>query len=173
MTWPEDATTSEDKQCLQRDVTEVDVSRRGGGRTCLMFDVFLRRMMSTLQRSRPETNVSSQPTCCCTVSSLLWSVARRCCSSQVSLMLLIRCLQSCVTEHITEPNTAQTERVLTRLVDLMTPHLWTAVCISQAKECLSTIHLLSLFHTVMSLPVLHAQLFVVLGFTLRAEFHKM
>ena len=27
------------KQCLQRDVTEVDVSRRGAGRTCLMFIV--------------------------------------------------------------------------------------------------------------------------------------
>ena len=33
MTWVED------KQCLQRDVTEVDVSRRGAGRTCLMFIV--------------------------------------------------------------------------------------------------------------------------------------
>ena len=37
MTWVEDATKYEDKQCLQRDVTEVDVSRRGAGRTCLMF----------------------------------------------------------------------------------------------------------------------------------------
>ena len=39
MTWVEDATKYEDKQCLQRDVTEVDVSRRGAGRTCLMFIV--------------------------------------------------------------------------------------------------------------------------------------
>ena len=37
MTWVEDATKYEDKQCLQRDVTEVDVSRRGARRTCLMF----------------------------------------------------------------------------------------------------------------------------------------
>ena len=37
MTWTEDTTMNEDKQCLQRDVTEVDVSRRGAGRTCLMF----------------------------------------------------------------------------------------------------------------------------------------
>ena len=29
MTWEEDATKYGDKQCLQRDVTEVDVSRRG------------------------------------------------------------------------------------------------------------------------------------------------
>ena len=29
MTWVEDAAKFEDKQCLQRDVTEVDVSRRG------------------------------------------------------------------------------------------------------------------------------------------------
>ena len=38
MTWVEDATKYEDKQCLQRDVTEVDVSRCAG-RTCLMFIV--------------------------------------------------------------------------------------------------------------------------------------
>ena len=37
MTWVEDATKYEDKQCLQRDVTEVDISRRDAGRTCLMF----------------------------------------------------------------------------------------------------------------------------------------
>ena len=37
MTCTEDTTMNEDKQCLQRDVTEVDVSRRGAGRTCLMF----------------------------------------------------------------------------------------------------------------------------------------
>ena len=35
-----------------------------------------------------------------------------------------------------------------------------------ALECF--IHVLSLFHPVLSLPVLHAQLFVVLGFTHRA-----
>ena len=39
MTWVEVATMYEDKQCLQRDVTEVDVLRRGAGRTCLMFVV--------------------------------------------------------------------------------------------------------------------------------------
>ena len=37
MTWTEDTTMNEDKPCLQRDVTEVDVSRRGAGRTHLMF----------------------------------------------------------------------------------------------------------------------------------------
>ena len=30
MTWTDDATMNEDKPCLQQDVTEVDVSRRGG-----------------------------------------------------------------------------------------------------------------------------------------------
>ena len=39
MTWVEDATKYENKQCLQRDVAEVDVSRRCAGRTCLMFVV--------------------------------------------------------------------------------------------------------------------------------------
>ena len=43
MTWPEDGTMSEGKQRLQRDVTELDVSRRGAGRTCLMFVAVLRR----------------------------------------------------------------------------------------------------------------------------------
>ena len=37
MTCTEDTTMNEDKQCSQRDVTEVDVSRRGAGRTRLMF----------------------------------------------------------------------------------------------------------------------------------------
>ena len=37
MTWAENATKYEDKQCLRRDVIEVDVSRRDAGRTCLMF----------------------------------------------------------------------------------------------------------------------------------------
>ena len=35
----EDDTKYVDKQRLQRDVTEVDVSRRGAGSTCLMFIV--------------------------------------------------------------------------------------------------------------------------------------
>ena len=39
MTWVEDATEYEDKQCRRRDVTEVDISRRVAGRTCLMFIV--------------------------------------------------------------------------------------------------------------------------------------
>ena len=38
-TWVEDAAKNGDKQCLQRDVTQVDVSRRGAGRTCLVFIV--------------------------------------------------------------------------------------------------------------------------------------
>ena len=63
MTWVEYATKNEDKQCLRRDVTEVDVSRRGAGRTCLMFVVIPRCSTSKLRWSRPETNVCSQTTC--------------------------------------------------------------------------------------------------------------
>ena len=37
MIWVEDATQYDDKQCLQ--ITEVDVSRRCAGKTCLMFIV--------------------------------------------------------------------------------------------------------------------------------------
>ena len=63
MTWVEDATKSEDKQRLQRDVTGVDVSRKGSGRTCLMYVVIPRGITSTQQWSRLETSVSSQTTC--------------------------------------------------------------------------------------------------------------
>ena len=35
MTWVEDATKNEDKQCLRRDITEVDVSSRGCGKNML------------------------------------------------------------------------------------------------------------------------------------------
>ena len=60
MTWTDDATMNEDKPCLQRDVTEVDVPRRGAGRTCLMFVMIPRCTMSTEQWSNAETNVSGQ-----------------------------------------------------------------------------------------------------------------
>ena len=59
MTWAEDATMSEGKQCLQRDVTEADVTRRGAGRTCLMLVVFLRRMMSTLCKGQDQKRKSA------------------------------------------------------------------------------------------------------------------
>ena len=109
MTWMEDALMS---QCLQRHVTEVDVSRRGAGRTCLMFVVFLRRMMSTLQWSSLETNVSSQLTCCCSVTLLLRSVAWKCCSSQVSLCHLTRCLVCYIRNGARSvPRKAQTKSV--------------------------------------------------------------
>ena len=67
------------------------------------------------------------------------------------------------TERTTEPDTAQTERVLTRLVD--TASLDCRLHQSSNRVSLHTIHVLSLFHLVLSLPVFHAQLFVVLGFT--------
>ena len=57
MTWTDVATMNEDKPCLQRDVTEVDVSRRGAGRTCLKFVMIPRCTMSTEQWSNVETNV--------------------------------------------------------------------------------------------------------------------
>ena len=47
MTWVEDATKYEDKQCLQRDVAEVDISKRSAGRTCLMFYFDPRGVTST------------------------------------------------------------------------------------------------------------------------------
>ena len=38
MTWVEDATMIKDKQCLPRDVTEIDVSRKESGKN--MLDVY-------------------------------------------------------------------------------------------------------------------------------------
>ena len=79
-----------------------------------MLDVccVLRCMMSTLRWSRPETNVRSQLACCCSVGMLLRSVARKCCSCQVSFLSLARGIHSGARN-----DTAQTESVLTRLVD--------------------------------------------------------
>ena len=135
MTWAEDATMSEGKQRLQRDVTEVDVSRRGAGRTCLMFVVILRRLMSTLQWSRPETNDSSQPACCCSVTLLLRLVARKCCSSQVSFLSFALGMHSGARNV---PWNLTLHRLSAYSRDSLTPHLWTAVCISQAKEWFTT-----------------------------------
>ena len=124
------------------------------GRTCLMFVVFLRRMMGTLQWSRPETNVSSQLTCCCSVTLLLLSLARKCCASQVSLVSLnaLPCVLHAEwsKKRITEPDTAQTERVLTRLVDSRLHQ--------SSKRMFHNIYVLSLFHVALSLPVFHARL---------------
>ena len=72
--------------------------------------------MSALQWVRLEMNVSPQPT-----TLLLRSVAQKCCSSQVSFVSL-NALPGVLhaewsTKRTTEPDTAQTERVLTRPVD--------------------------------------------------------
>ena len=76
-----------------------------------------------------------------------------CCAEvlfQPSFLLVVCVLHAeWSTERTTEPDTAQTERVLTRLVDTASLH---------------TIHVSSLLH-----PVLHAQLLVVLGFKFRAK----
>ena len=65
-----------------------------------------------------------------------------------------------------KPDTAQTELVFTRLVD--TASLDSRLHQSN-KRVFHNNHVLSLFHPVLSLPVLHAQLFVVLGSTQVAE----
>ena len=76
MTWVEDATKYEDKQCLQRDVTEVDVSRTGAGRTCLMFIVtrVVQRVHSNGQDRK--TIASTQTTCRHTVKNCCGSLLR-------------------------------------------------------------------------------------------------
>ena len=104
---------NEDKQCLQRDTTEGRCLEEGCGKNMLDDCMFLCR-----------TSVSFQPTCCCSVTLLMWSVARKCCSSQVSLCVAQHCylrnmrhttrwlwygLRDQSTLRITEPDTARTE----------------------------------------------------------------
>ena len=67
-----------------------------------------------------KIGVSSKATCY-TEGLLLWSVAQKCCSSIETLVSSDASPGECVTERTTEPNTAQTERVLVRLA--VTPHL--------------------------------------------------
>ena len=133
----------------------------------MMFVVFLRRMMSTWQWSRPDTSVGSQTTFCLSITLLLQSVARKCCSSQGSLCHSTRCLVCCVRNGARSVPRNLTrhrlERVLTRFVDT---HPWTAVCISQQKSvayhpCIESV-------TSLCWPVLHAQLTWYFVFTLRA-----
>ena len=160
MTWMEDATTNEGKQCLQRDVTEVDVSRRGAGRTCLMFVLFLRRMMNTMVKTGNECQLSGY-------MLLLGNFATAFCCAQV----LFQPNFPCVTQRVAwcvhkKLDTAQTELVFTRLVD--TASLDSRLHQS-SKRVFHKNHVVSLFHPVLSLPVLHAQLFVVLGSTQVAE----
>ena len=64
--------------------------------TCLMFAVTIRRMMSTLQWTRSDTNVRSRTTCCLSVTLLRMSVAPKCCSNQISWCHSTRCLVCCM-----------------------------------------------------------------------------
>ena len=65
----------EDKSCLQRDVTEVEVSRRSAGKTCLMFVVIPR----------------------CTVSTEQWSIHGNFCNGGLSRGDVVPALFSCLT----------------------------------------------------------------------------
>ena len=99
------------------------------------------------------------------------AVAWKCCFSQVSLVSLNALLgvlhAEWSTKRTTEPDTAQTERVVTRLVD--TTSLDSRLHLSSKRVSLHNICVLTLFRPALSLPVSHAQLFVVLGYTLRAK----
>ena len=85
MTWTDDATMNEDKPCLQRDVTEVDVSKRGAGRTCLMFVVIPRCTMSTEQLVERGNVCQGKPACRYTVT-FVTTVCYAEVSSQVFLL---------------------------------------------------------------------------------------
>ena len=114
------------------------------GRKCLMLVVFMRRMMSTLQWCRPETNVSFQPTRCLSANFLRRPVARKCCSSQVSLCHSTRCLVCCMRNGArSAPRNLTRHRLSAYSGDLLTPSLDSRLHQS-SKRVLHTIHLLSL-----------------------------
>ena len=109
---------------------KVHVSRRGVGRTCLL--IVCSCVVWWVQcNDRDWKRVSA---CCCSVTLLLWSDARKCCSSQVFPCVAQRCylwnmrhttrwlwygLGRQSTLRITESDTTrmEIERVLVRLVD--------------------------------------------------------
>ena len=101
---------------------------------------------------KTKKRMSEKPTCCYTATfGYTESVARKCCSSQVSTLnehtlpaareakkkrwLWYGMERS--TTWITEGDTAQTERMLTRLV---IAHSWIAVCLYQEQKSVCTSH---------------------------------
>ena len=95
-------------------------------------------------------NVSTfSPNCCCSVTMLLWSVAWKCCSSQVFSLCCSTCCPRNMrrttrwlrygvgeqsTMRFTRPYTAQSERALVRLIDTSSLQ---AVCIKpkESRTC--------------------------------------
>ena len=71
---------NEHKQCLQRDTTEGRCLEEGCGKNMLGDCMFLCRMVSTMQWSRPRNECQHRK-----------SVTQKCCSSQVS---------PCVGQHV-------------------------------------------------------------------------
>ena len=124
--------------------------------------------------SKTRMKVNFSPTCCCSESLLLKSVARKCCSNCVSLCLMARSLmchtQNGASKCTTQPDTAQTEteRVLTKPDDTSSPRQPSVS--SQGREKSATHHP-CIDHLI--LRCLHSccvQLIMVqFGFTLRAE----
>ena len=160
MTWVEDATKYEDKQCLQRYVTEVDVSRRGAGRTCLMFIVTeYVAMVKTGNECLLGNYMSSRGKNCYGIllrgsvvptKFLLVLLNTLPVEDETSNALVVvwvgngaRCVSRDVTLH----------RLSAYSCDSLTLHLSTAVWIIQEKECLCVIHVLNLSSLVVSASV--------------------
>ena len=121
MTWPEEATMSEGKQCLPRDVTEVDVSR-SSGRTCLML---MCSVVVSMVKTRNEFQLSAY-------MMLVGNFATAVCCAEVLFQPSFFHVSRSVPRNRTLHRLSASSR------DLLTPHLWTAVCISQAKECFTS-----------------------------------
>ena len=126
----------EDKQCLQRDTTQGRCLEEGCGKNMLDVNVIPRCMMSTRQWSRSETNVRWENTCRHTVTiATKVCCARTLFKAKLLLGLVLNTLPAesetynalvvmvCSgerstrsTQRITERDTAQTERMLARIV---------------------------------------------------------
>ena len=125
-----------DKQCLQRDTTEGRCLEVGSGKNMLDVHVIPRCMMGTRQWSRSETNVCWETTCRHTVTfATKVCCARTLFKAEFLFQLVLNTLPAesmtynalvvmvCSgerstrsTQRVTECDTAQTERILTRLV---------------------------------------------------------
>ena len=124
--------------------------------------MFLCCMVSTLKWLRPEANVSSQPTCCRSVTLPL-----KCCSSQVSPCLAwdvqrVGCGMVWTSRaHSAPRNVTRHELRLSAYPrDPMTPHPWQRSVSSHEKSIARMSSMTWLSHPVLSSLAIHAQLIV-------------
>ena len=165
----------QDKQCLQRDTTECRCLEEGCGKNMLDVCVIPRCMMSTRQWSRPETNVYWETTCrhtvtfatkvCCArtlfkakflIRLVLFTLPAE--SETYNALVVMVCSwerSTRSTQPITERDTAQIERILTRLAITSRPDS-RSVSSHEKRNNIAPHPCIASVHLVLSSLVLHA-----------------